>query len=140
MRLTGGGQNVTVDHVGQVVSFDVFVTVTGKDANGANDALQIVTGSLLSSNISGGSALGNILVHPVTPFNASGSANGTQGDLDGDTDLDIGNNDLSSVSGDLAVRSAGPTTDGTVSGASNTFKIATGTFTVTGLLGGVQTN
>ena len=141
VRLTGGGQSVVVDHVGQVINFDVFETVTGTHGTGSDDGLQTLTGSLLSSNITGGAAAGTISVTPFSPFDASGSQNGAQVDLDGDGDLDVGSNTDSSATGFFAARAADlQTSSGTVSGASNTFKVATGSFTVTTLLTGVQTN
>jgi hypothetical protein len=140
VRLAGGGQNVTVNTVGQVVNFDVFVTVTGENSTGSDDGLQFSIGSMLSSNITGGAALGSIALQPVSPFDSSGSSDGTQADLDADTDLDVGSNNNPSATGFFIARSGSMNTNGTVSGASNTFHIATGTFTVTSLLTGVQTN
>src|SRR6185369_15505742 len=81
VRMTGGGQSIVVDHVGQVISFDVFETVTGTNGTGSDDGLQTLTGSLLSSNITGGAAAGTIAVQPIFPFDASGSSSGTQADL-----------------------------------------------------------
>jgi hypothetical protein len=139
---SGGGQAVTATSVGQVVNLEVWVTVTGADADGSNDGVQVITGSVLSSNISGGSTLGTLSLHPVSPFNASGSSAAAQADLDGDGDLDAGSNVSSDSTGMLAARSASMTTgtDGTINGASNSFKVAVGTFTVTSLLSGSQTN
>ena len=138
VKLTGGGQSVQVTQVGQVVNFDVFVTVTGSNGDGSDDGFQTLVGSMLSSNITGGAALGNISMHPVSPYQPVGASGVTQ-DLDGDTDLDVGAADTNG--NDLFVaRDPSMNTAGTVSGASNTFKVATGSFTVTSLLTGVQTN
>src|SRR5687768_3076985 len=93
VRLVGGGKAANVSSVGQVIQMEVFATVTGADANGANDGLQMVVGSFLSSNLSGGTALGTLEAAPVAPFDALVSTSGTQADLDGDGDLDIGSND-----------------------------------------------
>jgi SdrD B-like domain len=140
VRLTGGGQSVVADHVGQVVNFDVFVTVTGNNGSGSDEGLQILVGSMLSSNITGGAAAGNITLNRVAPFNGPGSSNGTQADVDGDGDLDVGSNNDIDATPLFVARDAGMNTSGTVSGASNTFKVATGSFTVSSLLTGVQTN
>ena len=46
--------------VGQKIDFEVWATVTGSDADNTNEGLQIAIGSLLSSNVAGGSASGTI--------------------------------------------------------------------------------
>jgi len=140
VRLAGGGQNVTVNSVGQQINFEVWVNVSGANSTGTDEGLQIVIGSLLSSNISGGAALGNTQLQVASPFNALGSSNGSQVDLDNDTDLDVGSNNNDDPTGQFAARSGGMTTDGTISGGTNSFLVATGTFTVTSLLTGNQTN
>jgi hypothetical protein len=140
VRLAGGGQNVTVTNVGQQIDFEVWVNVTGANASGSDEGLQIAIGSLLSSNISGGAALGTTELQRATPFNALGSSDGSQVDLDNDTDLDVGSNNNDDPTGQFAARSGGMTTNGTISGGTNSFLIATGTFTVTSLLTGTQTN
>jgi hypothetical protein len=140
VRLVGGGQSATVTNVGQQIDFELWVNVTGNNADGNDEGLQVIIGSLLSSNISGGSALGNLTLTRSAPFDAIGSNDGTQADLDSDTDLDVGGNDNNDVSPMYAARSGGETTNGTVSGATKSFKVATGTFTVSSLLTGVSTN
>ena len=57
VRLVGGGQTATVNTVGQQIDFEVWVNVTGANASGSDEGLQIAIGSLLSSNIGGGAAL-----------------------------------------------------------------------------------
>jgi hypothetical protein len=52
----------------------------------------------------------------------------------------VGSNDDTDATPLFVARDASIDTTGTVSGASNTFKVATGSFTVTSLLTGVQTN
>jgi hypothetical protein len=133
IRLSGGSTSIT--QVGQVVPFDVFATVTGTDGNPANEGFQEVTGSIVSTNSGGGAALGTIQVSPFGEFTGLGSSNGTQQDLDSDTDLDVGSNTDSDATGFFAVRDGSMAKDGTQSGNSQTFQIGSGTFTVTKLLG-----
>lgn len=141
LRVAGGGGNaVTVTTVGQEIDFEIWVTITGHNASGADEALQAAATSLLSTNISGGAANGTLAATLAAPFNGSGSHPGTAVDLDGDGDLDIGRSDNSSDVGFHFARSASMETDGTIDGGSNAFKIGQGTFTVTALNNGIQTN
>jgi hypothetical protein len=142
LRLAGGGNSAVVSSVGQVINLDIIVTVNGTDANGANDGFQSGGGNLLSTNIDGGAALGTLKATTFAPFNATGSENGKQADLDSDGDIDVGTLDDTANPNDPFSARAGSsvTTGGTVSGNSQTFKIGTATFTVTKMLGGSQTN
>jgi hypothetical protein len=140
-RLPGGGNTVTVNSVGQIVNLEIWATITGHDASGANEGLQLLQASFLSTNISGGAANGTLQTKLEAPFNGNGAQNGAGVDLDGDGDLDIGSNDDTVHSfNSFAGRSNSMTTAGTISGGSNSFKVGTATFTVTALLTGVQTN
>src|SRR5262245_47578894 len=73
VRLAGGGQAATVTNVGQQIDFEVWVNVSGANNTGSDDGLQIIIGSLLSSNISGGAALGTTTMQVASPFDALGS-------------------------------------------------------------------
>lgn len=140
VRLPGGGKTVNVTSVGQVINMEVWATVTGSDANGANDGIQSLVGSFLSTNVGGGSANGTLVAENVSPFDATGVTAGTQVDLDGDGDLDIGSNDSSHAAGFFFARAGGVQfSGGVVSGASNSFKVADLSFTVTSLLSGTST-
>jgi Ca2+-binding RTX toxin-like protein len=140
VRLVGGGKSVNVTSVGQVINMEVWATITGTDADGANDGIQSFVGSFLSTNITGGSANGTLAAVPVTPFHAVASTGGTKVDLDGDGDLDVGSNDSSSPDGFFVARAGEVQYDsGTVSGASNSFKVGKLSFTVTSLLSGTST-
>ena len=70
---------------GDVVTLAVFARVTG--TNGVND--EFIT-SAAGQMVSSGSLLGNLNGSVVAPFNQSGFQNGSNVDLDGDTDLDVG--------------------------------------------------
>ena len=135
----GGDDNITVTTVGQVVNFEVWVRVEGHDGIN-NEGLQIITGAFLSKNLSGGAAGGNLTVTRLSPFNGPGSSDGTQFDADSDGDLDISGPDGQFGDGFFAARSGGLETDGTRDGQAEEFKVATGSFTVTSLLGGVSTD
>ena len=70
---------------GDVVTLGVFARVSG--TNGVND--EFIT-SAMGNMVSSGSLLGNLSGGVVVPFNQSGFQNGSNVDLDGDTDLDVG--------------------------------------------------
>ena len=142
LRLPGGGTTATVDSVGDTVNFEIWFTVTGHDADAANEGVQTVNASLLSTNITGGSVNGTMVVNTIeAPFNTTGTQRGAQADLDGDGDLDVGSNDNALPNGFFLARSGSLTTGGgTVVGTGKAWKIGTGTFTVTSLLYGVSTN
>jgi hypothetical protein len=146
VRLPGGGKDVTVDQVGQVVNMDIYAIVSGSDADGANEALQSWMGSFLSTNLQGGAAKGDLFVNLTNTFSASGSSDSnhptnvdqrakTQ-DLDGDGDLDVGSNDNASATGYVVARAGSMQIGtGTVNGNKQEWKVGTMTFTVTSLLG-----
>jgi hypothetical protein len=114
---------------GDVVSYDIFATVTG--TNGVDDeGFQAINGAIRSST---GGLLGNLSNSLVAPFNGNGSSAGAAIDVDSDGDLDIsGPNQALAGSYFNPRNSAGFSTDGVRVGEGETFKIATGTFTVTG--------
>jgi hypothetical protein len=84
------------------------------DVQHPDDMLQIVSGSVLSSN---GGLLGNVVAGagfgPAAPFTASGAASGTSQDIDGDGDNDLGSAGATST-GKFTVRSGSPTVAATV--------------------------
>src|SRR5438128_5715041 len=140
LRLTGGGKQITVDHVGQAVHMEAWAVVTGGNASIADEGLQSAVGSFLSSNTGVGSVRGDLSATRVAPFNALGSANPAQTDLDGDGDLDAGSNNNADADGFLAIRSASVTTGGAPSALGGAeFHIADVTFVVTSLLAGTST-
>jgi len=134
VRLPGGGKTTTVSKVGDVVNVEIWATATGSNATGSDEGLQIVVGSMLSTNVSGGAAQGTLFTTLSNEFRAPGSdSNGAQVDLDGDGDLDNGSNNNSDATGFLFGRADSVVSDGTVSGASQSWEIGTATFTVTAL-------
>ena len=142
VRLPGGGKEATVGGIGSTVNVEIWATVTGENEVTTDDGLQIAVGSLLSTDISGGAVRGNLSATTTAPFNALGSSNGAQADLDADGDLDVGDN-VSTVSGSkfLFARSASmTTTGGTTVTKGQSFKIADAVFTVTSFLTGVRTD
>ena len=140
-RLAGqSGNEVTVTSIGQEIDLEIWVTITGDNATGDDEALQSVNTSLLSTNIAGGAAQGTFTAANIAPFNGNLANTGASVDLDGDGDLDIGRNDNSSDVGFFFARSTSMTTAGTVDGASKSFQVGTATFTVTALNNGIQTN
>jgi hypothetical protein len=121
---------------------ELWATATGSNGNGSDEGFQNLIGSVLSSDVSGGAARGTLKVFLASPFNGSGSTAGSQQDLDGDGDLDVGNTDpaANTSNGTILARSnVMTTTGGTVTSSGRSFKIGTATFTVTQLLGGSST-
>lgn len=140
LRPAGGGDDaVIVDTVGQTINFEVWVRVEGNDGID-NEGLQIISGAFLSSNISGGAAAGTMSITRDPAFSSLGSSDGVQNDLDGDGDLDIGGLVEADANGFFAARAPGMLTDGARDGQAEEFKIATGSFTVTSLLNGAETD
>lgn len=125
--------------LGDVIAFDVFVLITGTDANFTNDRFISGIGSFRSSN---GGLGGNVLMDvvrtpvdengdPIGPlgFDEIGYSVGLQQDLDGDGDLDVGSNNASTPANYWAVRY--PLATGAQAGLPNGRKVGFGTFTVT---------
>jgi len=138
LTTTSGGKSVVVTSVGQVVNLDVWAIVTGADATATNDAFQWAHGSFLSSDSGGGAAGGTLSASVASPFDATVSSNGTQSDLDGDGDLDVGSNDSSQPDGFFVARAGG--LQGGSDPAPAKFLIGTVNFTVTSLKSGTATN
>lgn len=73
---------------GGVVNLKIFAMIDDGTIGTANDNVQSIQGSLLSST---GGLLGNLQNGALTsPFNGSSSGVGSSNDYDGDTDLDLG--------------------------------------------------
>jgi hypothetical protein len=141
LRVAGGGSTATVTTVGQQVNLEIWVTVTGHDADLSNDGLQTVSGSLLSTNVVGGAVNGTLVASVEAPFDGSGAQNGGQVDLDADGDLDVGSNSGAADTSFFLARAPSITIGGaTVEGTSKSWKVGTATFTVTSLSAGIQTN
>lgn len=139
LRVAGGGQSVTVDSVGQVINLEVWGTVTGHNGNPNDEGIQIMSGSFLSTDLSGGAAGGNFSFTLASPFDGSSSSAGSAADLDSDGDLDIGSNGTAAT-GMFGPRSNSITiTGGTTDGDAHSWLLATGTFTVTDLREGANT-
>ena len=133
LRLPGGAKSANVSSVGQVINMEIWATAKGSNSTGSDEGLQIAVGSLLSTNVNGGAANGTLKVSLLSPFTALASSNGQQKDLDGDGDLDVGSNDNSTSTNFVYARSSSLTTNGSVSGSSQSWKLGTATFTVTSL-------
>jgi Bacterial Ig domain len=137
-------KSATVAAVGETLNLDVWATITGKNANPAQDALQDVFGSFLSTGVTTGDVAGNLVATNAAPFGSTGAQPGVSQDLNGDGNKDVGSNDTTSSSaggyffshsGSLEFEAAG-----TAVGGSLEFKIATLTYTVTNLNQGGETD
>jgi len=85
-----GAKQATVAKIGDAVVLDLFATVRGNDADVTNDGFSSSSGAFKSGV---GGLLGDIVgLTPPAPFNGAGMNLGTQLDIDGDGDLDLGNN------------------------------------------------
>jgi hypothetical protein len=101
--LSGGNSShlIVLQSPGDVISFDIYATVTGANASLADDKFIGVSGSLRSAGSLKGNLLGNIVRSVTDPntgeiltpgFDGAGFSVGLQQDLDGDGDLDVGSN------------------------------------------------
>jgi len=89
VALPAGTKSVAVV-AGNTVTLGIFAQVSGTNGNNADEWLQSVGGSVVST--------GGLQANVVTPtgvngpngFNGSGFQNGSVQDIDGDTDLDLG--------------------------------------------------
>jgi hypothetical protein len=144
VRVQGGSgdqKSATASGAGQVITLQVYGTVTGTDSN-TNEGLQSFFGSFVSTLSSGGSAIGDFSAWvPAAPFNST-SQPGKQQDLNGQPGLDLGSfNTASSVANDYIQGRAGTmiTADSpsgasvTAAGDSTTFLLGTVQWTVTSL-------
>jgi hypothetical protein len=139
LRLSDDSKTVVVDHVGQVVQIQVYGQPRGVNANMTDEGLADICGSFLSGDELGGAARGNLKVSRVYPYNATGSTNGKQVDLDGDGDLDVGSNKPSSAKGYYAGRFDPRWDPVNKMPRGQEMRLAKLTFTVTQLLSGDAT-
>jgi Ca2+-binding RTX toxin-like protein len=138
LKTASGGKTVNITSVGQVVNLDVWAVVTGSNNTAADDGFQWAHGSFLSSDVGGGAAAGTLSASVVGPFTATSFQDGTQADLDGDGDLDVGSNNDASPDNYFVARA-----DGIQSGqdpAPAEFRIGTVSFVVSSLKSGTSTN
>jgi hypothetical protein len=141
LRLPDGRKTATVTSVGQTVNIDVWAVVTGKDATGSNDGIQDLSASFVSTGSTSTSVKGNLAAANLAPFDGSGATTGAETDLNGDGAFDIGSSATDSSIGYFFARSGSmTTTGGTVSGASQSFKVGTLTYTVTSNAAGDETD
>jgi hypothetical protein len=134
-------KSATVSSVGQVITLQEWVTVTGSEP-GSDDGIQSVTGSALSTKTSSTESVNGNLAAELTPtYTADGSQNGTPTDLNGDGNLDVGSNNNGDIAGFINARAGGlVTTGGDISGDSQSWVVATMTYKVTSLSYGQATD
>ena len=138
------GSNATtasVTKVGQVINLQAVATISGTTA-GTNDAFVDLIGSFVGTRTSSAGVVGNLAATLLPTFTANGSSNGTQQDLNGDGGLDDGSTSTSANDAEQYVVARSGTEDysGLVSGDTNTFILATLTYTVTSLGSGGATD
>jgi hypothetical protein len=136
LRVTGGGNMAIVTGTGQVISMDLFAVVTGAAGDGRIEGFQNGFGAI--SSTAGGNITGNLSANLVDPtYKASGSTAGVSQDLDSDGDMDLGSK-LNDYNTDFLFARAGsmqtPLNTGTAITNGAEFKLATISFTVTGIV------
>jgi len=139
LREAGGGSSAVVTTVGQVINLEILATITSADNMPSEDDIQDVDGNIESTPVDGQAVDGNLAAANLSPFDASGSAPGTQQALvSGDSNIDVGGNDPDNTSGLFFARSDSPEPDsaGTVVGGSVVYEIGTVAYTVTNLAKG----
>ncbi len=143
VREANGASSATVSSVGQVLNLELVATITSANDSAAQDGLQDVSGSIVSTQSGSGAVAGNLAAKNVAPFNATGAAPGTIQDLNGDANLDVGTTSTKTTQGLFFARSSPVQTEssgtGTVSGGSLDFVIGNLTYTVTKLNSGAST-
>jgi hypothetical protein len=145
VQLPTGGKSAVVSAPGEQVQLQVFAVVTGTNATGADDGLQIAQGSFLST----GALQGSLAASVIAPFTGVGSAGGSVSDLDSDGDADVGSNNNAAGTGFWIARSDSPQSPngypaetppipassfGSVTGASYRVQLGTLTFTISSSL------
>ena len=131
--------------VGQVIYLQLWATITSSNGIPAQDFVQDVGGSILSTKLGSGSINGNLWAQNVPSFHADGAVQGTVQDLNGDGNLDVGgNNPNVDPFPFFFARSASPSGSTSPSaeivGNSLEFVIGTVVYTVTGLGKGGETD
>lgn len=123
----------------QLIRLEVLGTVTGGTNGVADEGLQSVFGSFVSTLANGGSAIGNFSnFQAAAPFNATVQA-GKQQDLNGQPGLDLGSfNDATTVPGDYVQARASAIQIGTTPDTAS-FLLGTVDFTVQSLPGSGST-
>ena len=135
-----GPSTATVTSVGQVVRMEVVAIVSGS-TSGDNDGFQELDGSFLSSETSSANSVAGKLSATVLPdYTANGAQEGTQTDLNGDGNLDVGSNNNGDASGFFVARAGGIEQDGVVSGDTQEFAVGLLNYTVTSLHAGSATD
>ncbi len=140
VRTSTGASSATVTSVGEVLNLDVYAVVTGANLQSDQDAVQDVTGSFISSAAYSNAIDGNLAATVIGPFDANGYQNGTQQDLNGDGNIDVGSNTATAIEGYFFARDAGVDTNGTNQNGSLVVQLGTLTYTVTNLSEGGQTD
>ncbi|MCY2954489.1 MAG: hypothetical protein NTU53_21370 [Planctomycetota bacterium] len=137
LRMADGSKSIKVTSPNQQIDLEVWATVTGANEDSKDDGLGNVMGSFKSPNVGTGSALVNLIAEPLAPVNSAPATGGTQADLDGDGDLDIGSNTDGSADGFFLARYP-PSVKAKYTRTPK--RIATLTATVGQLLPGVETD
>ena len=140
LRVADGTKAANVTSAGQVVNLQLWAVVTGVNNPGTQDGFQEVIGSIISSETAPGSVHGNLTATVVSPFNDTAAQDGTAQDLNADGNLDVGSNDTTTSDNYFFARDGGMDFSGTVSGNTNSFEIATLTYTVSSLTYGQATD
>jgi hypothetical protein len=141
VETTGGASSATVTAVGQVLNLQLVAVVSGTETAATHDGLDSVAGSIISNETSVTDSVGGDLDATLNyEYTANGASDGTQQDLNGQGNLDVGSNDTSQIAGYFNARYGGIDTNPSAKGDSVSFQIATLTYTVTNLRYGSPTD
>jgi Ca2+-binding RTX toxin-like protein len=135
LRIAGGGKSAEVQSVGDVVTLEFWAQVQNLDGNHANDGFQLVHTNLVSVEPAETGLSGNIALPAfnTTLINTGFSSRGTQNNLDGHADLEVGSSNPSSAPGHVVASASLSGTFGSGSGSGTTdFLLGTTTWTYTG--------
>ncbi len=138
LRVAGqSDKSVMITHIGQVVSMDLYIRVTGANDDYTDDGLWKFYSSFESTNVNCGSVLGSMRVTATLPFCGMCYQDSRTGgvynqDLDGDGDLDLGSANHRDANGWFLAR-AGSFVSAEGGGLAE-FHVATLSFTVTDFL------
>lgn len=129
LRGVGGGNSVQATSVGQAITLELFATVTGTDANPANESLTSLFGSLVSNP---GGVVGNFSTFTPGPLFEQFQP-GVVRDINGRPGLDLGAANGGTGTDFLQARSGAPetSTSSGVQSLSNGIGVVVGTVTFT---------
>jgi hypothetical protein len=140
IRDANGNNSISNVTVGQVLSLEVDAIITGPSSE---DSLNFITGSIIGEPIQPHAVAGNLAAIVSFPFTNFSYQNGTQQDLLGDGNTDVGSNNASTISGyffGINTNPSGETLNSVDNETEGEIKVGTLTYTVTHVNEGGETD